>query len=88
MPSAKDRLYHLLKLAEEGSARRAALVDELADLLLDWPADCPEAMRALVAALFEKTVRETGDDTRAKLAARLGGHNELPLDLVNEFYLA
>jgi hypothetical protein len=33
------------------------------------------------------TVREAGDDTRAKLAARLGGHGELPLHLVNEFFL-
>ena len=33
-------------------------------------------------------MRETDDGTRAKLAAQLGGHGELPLDLVNEFYLA
>ena len=87
MPTAKERLSHLLALAGEGS-QRAALVGELADLLLDWPRDCPDAMRAPVVALLEKTVRETDDETRARLAARLGGHSELPLDLVNEFYLA
>ena len=86
MPTAKERLSHLLALAGEGS-QRAALVGELADLLLDWPRDWPEAMRAPMAALLEKTVREADDGTRAKLAARLGGHGELPLDLVNEFYL-
>ena len=85
--SAHDRLTHLLELAGEGS-QRTALVGELADLLLDWPCDCPDAMRAPVVALLEKTVRETDDDTRAKLAARLGGHGELPLELVNEFYLS
>ena len=88
MPTAKDRLCHLLLLAEEGPAQRTALAGELADLLLGWPGDWPEAMRAPVVALLEKTLRETGDATRAKLAARLGGHGELPLDLVNEFYLA
>ena len=88
MPTAKDRLCHLLELAEEGPAQRAALVGELADLLLDWPPDWPEAMRAPVMALLEKTVRETDEETRAKLAARLGGHGELPLELVNEFYLS
>ena len=87
MPTAKERLTHLLALAGEGS-QRAALAGELADLLLDWPSDFPEAMRAPVVALLEKTARETDDGTRAKLAARLGGHGELPLDLVNEFYLS
>ena len=87
MPTAKERLTHLLALAGEGS-QRTALVGELADLLLDWPGDCPEAMRAPMAALLEKTARQADDGTRTKLAARLGGHGELPLDLVNEFYLA
>ena len=88
MPTAKERLSHLLELAEEGPAQRTALVGDLADLLLDWPPDWPEAMRPPVAALLEKTACETDDATRAKLAARLGGHGELPLDLINEFYLS
>lgn len=87
MPTAKEGLCHLLELAEEGPARRAALIGELADLLLAWPGDWPEAMRAPVTALLERTSRESDDGARAKLAARLGGHGELPLDLVNEFYL-
>jgi len=84
----KKRLSHLLELAAQGPQMRATLVGELADLLLDWPSDWSEAMRPPVVALLEKTACETDDDTRAKLAARLGGHGELPLDLINEFYLS
>ena len=87
MPTAKERLSHLLVLASEGPAQRASLAGELADLLLDWPQDCPAAMRTPLVSLFSMTVREADSQTRAKLAARLGGHGELPLDLVNEFYL-
>ena len=87
MPTAKERLTHLLALASEGPAQRAALVGELADLVLDWPSDYPGAMRPPVMALFEMTVRETDDKTRAELAPRLGGHSELPLHLLNEFFL-
>ncbi len=87
MPTAKERLSHLLVLASEGPAQRAPLAGELADLLLDWPTDCPPSMRTPLVALFSMTVREADAQTRAKLAARLGGHGELPLDLVNEFYL-
>ena len=88
MPTAKERLSHLLELAAEGPAQRAALLGELADLVLDWPPDCPAAMRPPLLALFEITVREADDETRARLATRLCGHSELPLSLVNEFYLA
>jgi len=87
MPTAKERLSHLLELAAEGPARRATLAAELADLVLNWPADYPAAMRAPVLTLLEMTVRETDGGTLAQLAARLGGHGELPLDLVNEFFL-
>ena len=87
MQTARERLSHLLALAAEGPRERQELIDELADLLLNWPSDCPAAMRTPVAALLENTVREADEATRATLAARLGGHAELPLDLVNEFYL-
>ncbi len=88
MPSAKERLSHLLVLASEGPAQRATLVGELADMVLDWPADCAAAMQKPLLSLFALTVREADDETRAKLAARLGGHSELPLSLINEFYLS
>lgn len=88
MASAKDRFYHLLSLACEGPGKRRALLEETAALLLDWPSDYSEAMRAPVLILFEKTVRETDFETRAGLASRLIGHGDWPLSLINEFFLA
>jgi hypothetical protein len=86
MSSAKERLGRLLVLASEG--RWSALAGELADLAFDWPADFPEAMRVPVMALLEWTAREADEATRTLLAARIGGHPELPLKLLNELYLA
>jgi hypothetical protein len=86
MSAVKERLGRLLTLASEG--RWTALAGELADLALDWPADFPQAMRVPVMALLEWTAREADEATRALLAARVGGHPELPLKLLNELYLA
>ena len=88
MSSAKERLLHLVSQATGGQTARAFLVGELADLLLDWPADCPDSMRPPVLALFERLVREIGQESRAQLATRFSAHSELPLELLNEFYLA
>ena len=82
----RERLNKLLELAGKGPAGRAALLSELADLLLDWPVDYAQAMRAPFEALFEKTAREADELTRARLAQRLNGHEELPVTLLNEFY--
>jgi hypothetical protein len=82
----RERLNRLLDLASRGLEGRAALLDELADLLLDWPADYAVAMRAPFEALFEKTAREADARTRATVARRLDGHDELPVSLLNEFY--
>jgi len=88
MTTAKDRLVHIVALACEGPKERAALAGELADIIFDWPPDCPEVMRAPVLALFGITVREAEEPLRKELAERLQGHSELPLDLVNEFFLS
>ena len=85
--SSRERLGHLLDLAASGAEGRAALLDELASLLLDWPADYAQAMRAPFEALFEKTAREADGATRASLAERLVDHGELPVALINEFFL-
>src|SRR6185312_8329925 len=45
------------------------------------------AMRAPFEALFEKTARETHAAGRAAVAAKLAGHDELPVALLNEFFL-
>jgi len=83
----RERLNHLLALAAQGPAGRAALLNDLADLLLDWPADYALAMRAPFEALFEKTAREVDAATRVSVASRLDGHAELPVSLLNEFFL-
>jgi hypothetical protein len=86
-PSSRERLGRLLDLAAGGAGARTALLGQLADLLFDWPADYAQAMRAPFEALFEKTAREADAATRAALAARLADHAELPVALLNEFFL-
>lgn len=88
MPSAKERLSHLLELAAQGPEQRAALAGEVADLLIDWPPQYPPAMRATFAALLEKIVREVDAPARASLARRCEGAANLPLTLQSEFFLA
>ena len=83
----RERLNHLLELAAQGPAGRNALLNDLADLLLDWPADWARAMRAPFEVLLEKTAREVDVPARAALAARFEGHDELPVSLLNEFFL-
>jgi hypothetical protein len=85
--SSRERLGFLLDLAAQGEAGRAALLDELAALLVDWPADYAQAMRAPFEALFEKTAREAAPGLRASLAERLVDHEELPVALLNDFFL-
>jgi hypothetical protein len=87
MPSPKERLSHLLELAAQGPGERAALAGEVADLLLDWPAQYPAAMRATFDALLEKIVREMEPASAAQLAARFEGRGDFPLSLLNEFFL-
>ncbi|SRR5579862_176396 len=85
--SSRERLSYLLDLAAQGAEGRAALLDELARLLVDWPADYVQAMRGPFEALFEKTAREATPEMRAALAERLADHDELPVALLNEFFL-
>lgn len=87
MPSPKERLCHLLELAAQGAGERAHLADEVADLLLDWPAQYPAAMRATFDALLEKIVREMEPGAAAALATRFEGREDFPLTLLNEFFL-
>ncbi|HEY5346720.1 MAG TPA: hypothetical protein VIJ72_00900, partial [Rhizomicrobium sp.] len=79
MSSAKARLAHLLELADKGPSLRAALAEEVAELLMDWPADYPSAMRATFEALLEKAARDVDDDTRKRLMARIGSDPADPL---------
>lgn len=86
MPSAKERLVHLLELAEQGPALRTALAEEVTDLLLDWPSDCPAVMRTPCEALLERAARDVDAATRARLAQRIDGHADLPVALLNALF--
>jgi len=87
MTSPKERLSHLLELAAQGAGERAHLAGEVADLLLDWPAQYPAAMRGTFEALLEKIVREMDAAACAELAARFESRDDFPLSLLNQFFL-
>ena len=69
--STNPRFAHLLELADKGPALRAALAEEVAALLMEWPADCPAEMRPVFENLLTKTAREVDADTRARLRVQL-----------------
>jgi hypothetical protein len=68
---ATARLAHLLELAEQGPTLRAALAEEVAELLTEWPGDCPTDMRGACEALLARAAREVDDNILARLQARL-----------------
>jgi hypothetical protein len=68
-----SRLSHLLELADKGPVLRAALIEELAELLAFWPSDCPEDMRAPCEALLTHAAQDVDDSVRADLRIKLRG---------------
>lgn len=86
MPAAAAQLAQLLELAEKGPALRAALAEEVADLLLDWPKDCPADMRRPCEALLERAAGELGPAARARVVQRIGAHPELPVPFLNTLF--
>ena len=82
--SPRERLSRLVELAAQTDhAARRALVNGLADLLLDWPASYPAAMREPFEALLEKSLRNVEPALRAELAERFVERAETPLHLLN-----
>jgi hypothetical protein len=75
--AASDKLSHLLQLADQGPARRAALVEEVAKLLTAWPSDYPDSMRGVCEALLAKAARDVDAATRARLRVQLCSDPEL-----------
>ncbi len=69
--SGTQRLTNLLELAAQGPAMRAALAEEVAELLTDWPLDCPAEMRGPCEALLARAAREVDEDTKIRLRIRL-----------------
>ena len=65
------RLGELLRLADRGPAIRAAVAEEVAELLIDWPGDCPIAMRSACESLLAKAAREVDHTVLARLRTRL-----------------
>ena len=61
----------LLDLANWGPSMRAALAEEVAELLVNWPADCPMEMRAACEAVLARTAREVDEDARTRLRTKL-----------------
>ena len=79
--AASQKLSHLMQLAEQGPALRAALADEVSELLAAWPSDYPESMRGICEALLTKA-RETTNEAglqAAIQAARRGANVVGPL---------
>ena len=72
---ASQRLSHLLQLADQGP--RAALAEEVVELLLDWPPDYPGSMRNVCEALLAKAARDVDAATCARLRQRLASHPDL-----------
>jgi hypothetical protein len=69
--AASQKLSHLLQLADQGPSSRAALAEEVAELLSDWPQDYPESMRGICEALLAKAARDVDQATRARLRVQL-----------------
>ncbi len=80
--SIHPRFAHLLELADKGPALRAALAEEVAALLVQWPADCPAEMRPVFENLLARTAREVDADTRARLRLQLYADRELAARLL------
>lgn len=70
-PAVSERLSHLLALADQGPALRTALAEEVADLLIHWPADCPPDTRAMFESLLARCARDADTHVQARLRVQL-----------------
>jgi hypothetical protein len=75
--ATSQKLSHLLQLADQGPTLRAALAEEVAELLVNWPADHPESMRCACEALLAKAAHDVDPATRARLRVQLHSNPEL-----------
>jgi len=75
--AATQRLSHLLQLADQGPSLRAALAEEVAELLTNWPADYPDSMRQICETLLAKAAHDVDPATRARLRVQLYSDPEL-----------
>jgi len=75
--SASQKLSHLLQLADQGPALRAALAEEVAELLIAWPSDYPDSMHGICETLLAKAARDIDAPTRTRLRVQLYSDPEL-----------
>jgi hypothetical protein len=75
--AASQKLSQLLQLADQGPALRAALAEEVAELLVNWPPDYPQVMRGACEALLAKAAHDVDAATRARLRVLLCSQPEL-----------
>lgn len=75
--TASQKLSHLLQLADQGPSLRAALAEEVAELLLNWPTDYPQSMRGICETLLAKAARDVDAATRTRLRVQLYADPEL-----------
>ncbi|HXM00092.1 MAG TPA: DUF2336 domain-containing protein [Rhizomicrobium sp.] len=87
MSEPRERLTRLVELATQNAPeRRRGLAIELCDLLLDWPANYPPAMREPFETLLEKTMRLIDRQTCAELIARIAASDAAAPAFLNEFF--
>jgi hypothetical protein len=75
--AASQKLSQLLQLADQGPALRAALAEEVAELLSAWPLGYPESMREICEALLAKAAHDVDAATRARLRVQLQSQPDL-----------
>lgn len=75
--AASQKLSHLLQLADQGPALRAALAEEVAELLANWPSDYPQTMRGACEALLARAAHDLDSTTRGRLRVLLCSQPEL-----------
>ena len=88
MRTPKERLMHLLNLAAEGESARPQLVQELSEILIEWPREYAPAARVPFEALLDKTIREADAHTRQAVADAVARRSDAPLGLLNQLFFA
>src|ERR1700704_1282571 len=67
--AASEKLSHLLELADQGPALRAALAEEVAELLAHWPSDYPGSMRTVCENLLTEAAHDVDAAARVQLCS-------------------
>ncbi len=88
MRTSKERLIHLLNLADEGDSARSQLVQELSEILIEWPREYARTARQPFEVLLDKTIREADARTRQAVADAIAHRPAAPVGLLNQLFFA